>query len=269
MESVTGKVAFITGAASGIGLGIAKALSKAGSRVMLCDRDEIGLAQAVGLLGGDVEAVVADVSVKEELQTAAERTIARFGMLHILVNNAGVGGGGRYGSWNDATWRWMIEVNLMSVVWGVEIFAPLIERHGEGGHIVSTASMAGLIPSFSSPYAATKYGVVALSESLRRELAPRGIGVSVLCPGLVRTRIAEVERHRPQRHAYGGGEVTPAQHAKLAAMVAGGRDPDEVGELVRTAIEQDWDYVFTDLEWEKALEERFQAIRHAFDRIRE
>ena len=117
------------------------------------------------------------------------------------MNNAGVGDGRSYGAWTDAEWDWMLGVNLMGVIWGVEIFGPLIERHGEGGHIVSTASMVGgLVPSaVTIPYNVSKYGVVALSEGLRAALAPRGIGVSVLCPGLVSTDIMDCVRHLPGR----------------------------------------------------------------------
>ena len=159
---------------------------------MLCDIEAEALAKAVEELkrtNADVEGVRADVSLKAELKAAAEATIARYGKVHILVNNAGVGGAGPYGAWTDGGWDWTIGVNLMAVVWGIEIFGPLLEQHGEGGHIVSTASIAGLISRDSTPYNVTKYGVVALSEGLRFELAPRGIGVSVLCPGFVRTQI--------------------------------------------------------------------------------
>jgi NAD(P)-dependent dehydrogenase (short-subunit alcohol dehydrogenase family) len=184
---IAGKTAFVTGAASGIGLGIATALSQAGVKVMLCDIEDAALVKAVAdlkLTNADVDGVRADVSLKDELQAAADATIARYGKVHILVNNAGVGGGGPYGRWTDASWNWTLGVNLMSVVWGIEIFGPLIEAHGEGGQIVSTASIAGLIAGSGPAYNVTKYGVVALSEGLRVTLAPRGIGVSVLCPGL-------------------------------------------------------------------------------------
>jgi NAD(P)-dependent dehydrogenase (short-subunit alcohol dehydrogenase family) len=187
MMEIAGKTAFVTGAASGIGLGIATALSQAGVKVMLCDIEDAALVKAVAdlkLTNADVDGVRADVSLKDELQAAADATIARYGKVHILVNNAGVGGGGPYGRWTDASWNWTLGVNLMSVVWGIEIFGPLIEAHGEGGQIVSTASIAGLIAGSGPAYNVTKYGVVALSEGLRVTLAPRGIGVSVLCPGL-------------------------------------------------------------------------------------
>ena len=204
MKELAGKTAFVTGAASGIGLGIATALAQAGVKVMLCDIEEAALSSALEQLKGtnaDVDGVVADVSLKEELEAAAKATIDRYGKVHILVNNAGVGGGGSYGTWRDAAWDWTLGVNLRSVIWGIEIFGPLIERHGEGGHIVSTASIAGLISGNSGAYSVSKYGVVALSEGLRIELAPRGIGVSVLCPAFVRTQIINSRRNLPQRFA--------------------------------------------------------------------
>ena len=124
---------------------------------------------------------------------------SRYGKVHILVNNAGVAGGRGYGHWTDAGWNWVLGVNLMAVIWGIEIFGPLIEAHGEGGQIVSTASVFGLIAGGSPQYDVSKYGVVALSEGLRKALAPRKIGVSVLCPGVVRTQIFNLRRNVPQR----------------------------------------------------------------------
>ena len=171
---------------------------------MLCDIEEAALAAALEklrLTNADVEGVRADISLKGELAAAAEATLARYGKVHILVNNAGVGGGGPYGMWSDAAWDWTLGVNLRAVVWGIEIFGPLIERHGEGGHIVSTASIAGLVSNGSIAYNVSKYGVVALSEGLRLELAPRGIGVSVLCPGFIRTQIVDSGRNLPERFA--------------------------------------------------------------------
>ena len=203
MKDLAGKIAFVTGAASGIGLGIATALAQAGVKVMLCDIEETALASAVEGLkrtNADVASVRADVSLKAELQAAAEKTRARSGNVHILINNAGVGGIGPYGTWNDAGWNWTLVVNFMAVVWGIEIFASMIENQG-GGHIVSTASSAGLISSNSMPYNVSKYGVVALSEGLRNELGPRGIGVSVLCPGIIRTNIMNSRRNLPERFA--------------------------------------------------------------------
>ena len=276
MQQLEGKVAFVTGAGSGIGLGIAQALAAAGVKVMLCDIEQAALDAAVAGLAAtnaDVAGVRADVSLKAELQAAADETIARFGKVHILVNNAGVVGGANYGEWTDASWDWTIGVNLMSVIWGIEIFGPLIEAHGKGGQIVSTASVAGLIAPATPSYTVTKYGVVGLSESLRPILAPRGIGVSVLCPGWVRTRIMDSDRNMPSRFAAmepldeseGGTEFARSARGE----VEHGVDPRYVGELVREGIEGDWDYIFTDADFEPMIAERFANIKAGFDRIRD
>ena len=276
MKDLARQTAFVTGAASGIGLGITTALSQAGVKVMLCDIEEEALAKAVAdlkLTNADVDSVRADVSLKAELQAAADATVARYGKIHILVNNAGVGGGGGYGQWTDASWNWALGVNLMSVIWGIEIFGPLIEAHGEGGQIVSTASIAGLISGANPSYNVTKYGVVALSEGLRVTLAPRAIGVSVLCPGVVRTQIMNSRRNVPQRFA-GALEDLPTEGPRaefvkvLNERVSKGIDPLYVGELVREGIENDWPYIFTDTEFEPSIDDRFAAIKQGFDRIR-
>jgi NAD(P)-dependent dehydrogenase (short-subunit alcohol dehydrogenase family) len=277
MKDLAGKTAFVTGAASGIGLGIATALAQAGVKVMLCDVEAQALSAAVEGLqrtNADVAAVQADVSLKTALQAAAEETRARYGRIHLLVNNAGVGGSGPYGTWSDAGWDWTLGVNLMSVVWGIEIFAPMIEEHGEGGHIVSTASIAGLISGNSIPYNVSKYGVVALCEGLRHELAPRGIGVSVLCPGFIRTKIMTSQRNLPERFAgaTGTAPASPALRERVQQMtdrVSRGIDPLYVGELVREGIEHDWPYIFTDCEFEPFIDARFAEIKRGFDRIRD
>ena len=276
MMNIAGKTAFVTGAASGIGLGVAAALARAGAKVMLCDIQEAALDVALEGLratNADVDRVRADVSLKAELQAAADATLARFGKVHILVNNAGVGGSGGYGAWNDTGWDWTLGVNLMSVIWGVEIFGPLIESHAEGGQILSTASIAGLIYPSASPYDVTKYGVVALSEGLRCDLAPRGIGVSVLCPGFISTNILRSARNVPAR--FGGiAAVSPTRPVSAEAgrafrdRVEQGIDPLYVGELVREGIENDWAYIFTDTEFEPPVKARFAAIEQGFDRVR-
>jgi NAD(P)-dependent dehydrogenase (short-subunit alcohol dehydrogenase family) len=277
VKDLSGKTAFVTGAASGIGLGIATALSQAGVKVMLCDIEEEAQARAVATLkltNADVDGVRADVSLKAELQVAGDATVARYGKIHILVNNAGVGGVGYYGHWSDAGWNWALGVNLMSVIWGIEIFGPLIEAHGEGGQIVSTASIAGLISGGVAPsYNVSKYGVVALSETLRITLAPRAIGVSVLCPGFVRTQITNSLRNAPEGFVSSlGPRPTEGLIAELIKefqeRVSKGIDPLYVGELVREGIENDWPYIFTDTEFEPLIDDRFAVIKQGFDRIR-
>jgi NAD(P)-dependent dehydrogenase (short-subunit alcohol dehydrogenase family) len=275
MKDLAGKTAFVTGGASGIGLGIATALAQAGAKVMLCDIERSALDRALEGLratNADVAGVTADVSVKGEIQAAAQATLDAYGDVHILVNNAGVGGGGGYGAWTDGDWNWTLGVNLMAVIWGVEVFGPLIERHGAGGHIVNTASIAGLISGSGNAYNATKYGVVAFSEGLRAELAPRNIGVSVLCPGFIKTRIIESNRNRPDRFGASGLRGAATQEAEwinnVRQRVESGIDPRYVGELVREGIEGDWPYIFTDTEFEPLIEARFAAIKAGFDRIR-
>jgi NAD(P)-dependent dehydrogenase (short-subunit alcohol dehydrogenase family) len=278
MKDLAGKTAFVTGAASGIGLGVSTRLAQAGVKVMMCDIEQAALDAAVAGLketNADVAGVRADVSLKHELAAAAEATLAKYGEVHIVHNNAGVGGGGSYATgWNDAGWDWTIAVNLRAVIWGAEIFGPLIERHGQGGHIVNTASIAGLISGSANAYNVTKYGVVALSEGLRVELAPRGIGVSVLCPGIIRTNIADSGRNLPERFAgarqpTSEGAPPPAWIEGLRARISQGIDPMYVGDLVREAIEGDWPYIFTDLEFEPYIKNRFANIEAGFDRIRD
>jgi NAD(P)-dependent dehydrogenase (short-subunit alcohol dehydrogenase family) len=277
MKPLAGKTAVVTGAASGIGLGIASSLAQAGVKVMLCDIEQSALDKAVADLkrtNADVDGVRADVSLKAEIQAAADATLERYGEVHIVVNNAGVTGGGGYGAWKDAGWNWTLGVNLMGVIWGVEIFGPLIERHGEGGHIVNTASIAGLISGTGNAYNVSKYGVMALSEGLRVELAPKGIGVSVLCPGFIRTHIIDSVRNLPDRFA-GAVTLTPSDGSAaewlsaIRGRIDGGIDPLYVGELVREGIEDDWPYIFTDNEFEPIIDARFAGIKAGFDRIRD
>ncbi len=277
MKDLEGKTAFVTGAASGIGLAIARALSQAGVKVMLCDIEQAALDKALADLrqtNADVDGVLADVSLKDQLKQAAEATLERFGKVHILVNNAGVGGGESYDNWTQAGWNWTMDVNVMGVVYGIEIFGPLIEAHGEGGQIVNTASVAGLWAANSAPYFVSKYGVVALSEGLRAELEPRNIGVSVLCPGIIRTQIIDSGRNMPDR--YGKADLLWADRDDqteegnaFRERVQTGIDPNYVGELVREGIEENWDYILTDLEFEPMIEDRFARLKAAYDRIRD
>jgi NAD(P)-dependent dehydrogenase (short-subunit alcohol dehydrogenase family) len=275
MKDLAGKVAFVTGAGSGIGQGIATALAQAGVKVMLCDIQQAVLDNAVAKLkatNADVAGVRADVALRAELQAAADATIERFGKVHILVNNAGVAGGGSYARWPDDMTDWVLGVNLRAVIDGMAIFGPLIESHGQGGQIVSTASIAGLLSGSGSLYNVTKSGVVALSEGVRRELAPRGIGVSVLCPGFINTSIFDNlgKWIAEQRGApLAADSATAAGLADVQKRLAEGIDPLYVGELVREGIEGDWPYIFTDNEFEPLIEARFAEIKAGFDRIRD
>jgi NAD(P)-dependent dehydrogenase (short-subunit alcohol dehydrogenase family) len=263
-----GKTAFVTGAASGIGLAIARALAAANMRVMLADIEENALYSALGDLkasGTDVRAVVCDVSDRASVQRAAEQTFAAFGKVHLLCNNAGVGVGGQFEAIAPNDWEWVIGVNLMGVVYGVQAFLPHIKAHGEDAHIVNTASLAGIVcPPGTAPYNASKFGAVAISETLAAELAGTPIGVSVLCTSFVRTRIATSSRNRPARF---GGQVNQA-NAQLEALVQGGLEPEAVARRVIAAVRDDDLYIFThaDPAYRAAVEERFGKMVTAFDK---
>jgi NAD(P)-dependent dehydrogenase (short-subunit alcohol dehydrogenase family) len=267
MRQLSGKVAFVTGASSGIGYALAEAFGTSGMRVMLAGINEGRLDAAVARLreGGIMaERVQCDVASRASVEAAAAATIARFGKVHVVCNNAGVGMGGPLGSIPEADWEWVIRVNLLGVVHGTEIFAPLIASHGEGGHIVNTSSIAGMAASPGmEPYAATKFAVVAMSEGWRAQLAEKGIGVSVLCPGFVRTEIGTGHRNRP------GGprpSASPERDAMLGQLIDGGMDPGMVAARVLEAIRDDELYVFTHPELKAALAARFDAILAAVDR---
>ncbi len=230
MQDLSGKVAFITGGASGIGLAMAQAFGAEGMAVMLADIEPEALERAVGGLRERqirAEGVVADVASRASLQAAAEATVAAFGKVHVVCNNAGVGAGGPMEQVTPSDWDWVIDVNLKGVVYGMEAFALLIAAHGEGGHFVNTASLAGMVsPPGMEPYCATKFAVVAMSEGWREQLAAKNIGVSVLCPGFVKTRINESRRNR--QASYGPDERAPAA-GRRAAVTGAQRHPGRTG----------------------------------------
>jgi NAD(P)-dependent dehydrogenase (short-subunit alcohol dehydrogenase family) len=265
------KTAFVTGGASGIGYALAEKLLREGANVMIADINEETLQQAREKLSekarqGQLDAVVCDVAKPESVQAAADKTIERFGKVHYVVNNAGVGLAGTTGEVPLEDWRWIVDINLLGVVYGIEIFTPLIKAHGEGGHIINTASMAGhfAMPTMT-PYHATKYAVVGISEALRGELAPQGINVSVLCPGWVKTNIHNTVHGRPSGD---GAEPTEAQaehFSMTAALVENGIAPAAVAELVTEAIEQNRFYIFTHPEMREAIDQRYQMISEDYE----
>jgi NAD(P)-dependent dehydrogenase (short-subunit alcohol dehydrogenase family) len=261
-----GKSAFVTGAANGIGLAIARVLATDNMRVMLADIEENALYTALAELessGADVRAVVCDVSDRASVERAAQQTIAAFGKVHLVCNNAGVGVGGQFETIASNNWEWVLAVNLMGVVHGIQAFLPHIKAHGEDAHIVNTASLAGMVcPPGTAPYNASKFGAVALSETLAAELAGTPIGVSVLCTSFVRTRIATSSRNRPPRF---GGPVNQA-NAQLEALVQAGLAPETVARRVMAAVRDNDLYIFTDPEHRRTLEERFGQILAAFDK---
>jgi NAD(P)-dependent dehydrogenase (short-subunit alcohol dehydrogenase family) len=211
--------------------------------------------------------VVADVASRDSLRAAALQTIAKFGKVHVVCNNAGVASGGMFGTVPEKDWDWILDVNLKGVVYGMEVFEPLIESHGEGGHFVNTASMAGMVsPPTMEPYCATKFAVVAMSEGWAGQLAGKNIGVSILCPGFVQTRIHESRRNRPE--AYGADERQTQSEVEVvsSANVLGGIPAGPVGARVVEAIKDNDLYIFTHPEMKEATRARFDRILDAFDK---
>jgi len=269
MKEFKGKVAVITGAASGIGRGIAERCVNEGMKTVLADLDEANLAKAeaeLKTLGGTVLAVRTDVSKRAEVEHLARQTLDAFGQVHLLFNNAGVAAGGSAweATWND--WEWVIGVSLWGVIHGVKVFTPLMLAQNVECHIVNTASAAGLIVGgFSAPYSATKHAVVALSESLYLTLQRRSalVKASVLCPGLVRTDIANAERHRPEGLKNEPVEMTPEMRAGLnlfKAAIEAAMPPLQVADLVFDAIRKGQFYIFTHLEWMEVVQMRTDKL---------
>lgn len=268
MKDFKNKVAVVTGAASGIGRGLAERFAADGMRVVLADVEEAPLREfEENLLERGVEtiAVQTDVRHLDSIQELHARAIEKFGKVHVLCNNAGVGGGGLMWETTDADWQWVLGVNLWGVIHGVRTFVPGMLAHGEEGHIVNTASMAGMVAGpFMGPYNVSKFGVVALSETLAADLklANAKIGVSVLCPGWVSTRIAESSRNRPDD--LGPPAPVPAERAErsdfIQQLIANGMPPARLAEIVADAIREDRFYILTHPEMKSAIEARFAAI---------
>jgi NAD(P)-dependent dehydrogenase (short-subunit alcohol dehydrogenase family) len=257
MEQLADKVAVITGGASGIGLALAERLIAAQMRVVLVDVDEPRLREVGARLsegGAEVSAQVCDTASEAEMQSLAQIVLERFGAAHVLCNNAGIAGMGD--PWRDpmALWERIMSINVYGVVHGIRAFLPIMEDQGEG-HIVNTASMAGLGPvPGAAPYAATKHAVVGLSESLRLELAAMAspVGVSVLCPAFVKTRLMEPE---PQTI---DSPMANAMNELLRAGVEGGIAASEVADQVHDAILADRFWILTHPEMRQVPVERMQ-----------
>lgn len=263
MEKINGRVAVVTGGASGIGRALAQALARQGARVVVADVDEAGMAETVEAIkkgGGDAIAVRTDVSALGEVQALADRARSAFGAVHILCNNAGVA---VYGGLETATyqdWQWVIGVNLWGVIHGLLAFLPGMIAQREEGHIVNTASMAGLVATKGlGVYNTTKYAVVGLSETLAKDLEPYRIGVSVLCPIGVATRIRESERNRPEALRNPGAQEKGEPPQLMGRVLK----PEEVADKVITAIRRNQLYVITHAEGLEALRRRFQRLEQA------
>ena len=261
MKDLSGRVAVVTGGASGIGWAMAEAFAAEGMRIVLADIEEEGLADAARRLtdaGTEVEAIRTDVTRPEQIESLANRAESRFGTVDVVCNNAGVAPIAPVLETRLEDWRWVFEVNLFGVVHGVSVFGPRFVARGSG-HIVNTASAGGLVtvPGFGA-YCATKHAVVALSETLAQELEGTGVGVSVLCPGLVATRIFESERNRPDD---GGpvdyGELGANAKASIAQV---GAPPAEIAKHVVGAIREERLHILPSPEIQPVIEDRFRRI---------
>jgi NAD(P)-dependent dehydrogenase (short-subunit alcohol dehydrogenase family) len=269
MQNIENKVAVVTGAASGIGLGIAKALVAHGVNVAMLDVEENALVAAhesLDTANVDVQRYVTDVASRDAMGSTAAAVQAHFGKVHILCNNAGVAAGGAVDECSYDDWDWVLGVNLNGVINGMTEFLPLIKAHGDGGHIVNTSSVLGqfVFPG-QSIYCASKYAVVGISEASRMDLAPHNIGVSVLCPGMINTAILRSDRNRPDALGASGGDFDEALLKQAEAAFATGMDPDRVGEMVVAGIVEDKAYIFTHASFEEQIRARFEGILAGFD----
>jgi NAD(P)-dependent dehydrogenase (short-subunit alcohol dehydrogenase family) len=268
VRDLVGRTAFVTGGASGIGFALGRAFAQAGMKVMLADIEADAMTKAIDALREfhpHVHGVTCDVTDPASVERAAEAAYQAFGRVHVVCNNAGVGGGSGIDDISLDAWRWVLDVNLMGVLHGIRTFLPHMRAHGEGGHFVNTASMAGMVSGLGfSPYATSKFAVVGMSEGLAAQLQPLGIGVTVLCPGFVRTRIAESGRNRPERYgtvqAPHPASWAGALAAEIRRRVESGLDPAEVAARVLMAVRDNQPYVFTDPEMREDAEQRFTAI---------
>ncbi|MDA8854234.1 SDR family NAD(P)-dependent oxidoreductase [Gammaproteobacteria bacterium] len=273
MFKFEGRTAVISGGAEGIGLSIAKALGEQKMNIVLADIDEKNLLKSAAeleSLGIPVLAALLDVADEMQWKSVAEKAVERFGKVHMVVNNAGVGGdSGPIENQETEGWQWALGVNLMGVVYGAKVMTPLIKDHGEGGWILNVASMAGMggVP-YSGAYTASKAAVVALSESWAAELKDKRIGVSVLCPAFVQTRIYDSERNRPNKYKSENYQIENESSfsKQTKQMVKDGIDVSIVGKRVVEAINHGELYIFTHPNYRQVNQQRFNGIDEAFAR---
>lgn len=275
MDHFRGKTAFVTGGASGIGLALCRAFGQRGMNVVIADVEAAALAAAVEKLrceGTPVIGTACDVSDREALAAAAATAFCEFGNVHVLCNNAGVSRAGPIQDIAMSDWEWVISVNLRALVHGLQIFLPHMKAHGEQAHIVNTASMNGVAgAALAGPYCATKFATVGMSEVLAAELEGSPIGVSVLCPSWVKTRMLDNGRNRPARF---GGPISldmdggnAERNRRYAQSLESGLDPAQVAEMVIEAIEARRLYVFTHADRRADIERRFQLMMDGFDAV--
>ena len=269
VKDLKGRVAVVTGGASGIGQGMIRAFASEGMKIVIADIEVEARDKAASDLandGAEVIAVECDVSSAASVEAVRDEALSAFGAVHVVCNNAGVAGGQPGPIWAapQSDWDWVLGVNLLGVIHGVQTFVPLLIEQGQGGHIVNTASLAGLMEG-AGIYGVSKQAVVGLTESLWRDLkaTDSGVSASVLCPAWVRTRIMESERNRPE--APRPNEEIPAEAQALRDIVRGliekdGLDPEDVGRQVARSIKDDKFYILTHPGWNNIIRNRMENI---------
>lgn len=264
MEQLSGRVAVVTGGGSGIGAAMARAFAAEGMRVVLADVEEAAMQSVASSIDGEMLCIRTDVARLEDVQALADRTFQRFGAVDVLCNNAGVAVYGGIETLSHLDWQWIVSVNLWGVIHGIESFVPRMIEQRRGGHIVNTASMSGLVPMQGmGAYVTTKYAVVGLSETLHRDLSAYGIGVSVLCPMVVRTNIFDAERNRPPE-LRNSREPTPRPGGTEDISPVGGIiDPEQVASRVVSAIRSNELYVITHAASRDIIGRRFERLDRA------
>ena len=279
MKDVAGKVAFITGGASGLGLAMAKSFTGAGMKVAIADIEDSALEAAQAHFSdsnADVITLKVDVTDRDALEEAAKETEAAFDKIHVVCNNAGVAISGNIKDATYRDWDWLMGVNLDGVINGMQVFTNRIIDHGEGGHIVNTASMAGMAGVQGlSVYNTSKFAVVGLSEAAVHDLAHFNVGVSVLCPGFVNTGIYSSERNRPD--SLGGNAAstfdmpsdeyrTDEEKARMQASIAAMLDPALIGDMTLHAIVENEFYIFSHVDYRQSVVDRTQSILDSYER---
>jgi len=270
MQDLSGKVAVVTGAASGIGRGIAESLAAAGMKVVLSDVEPLALEKTTAALrgsGADVQMVVTDVSDAAQVDALAQHTLRAYGAVHVVCNNAGINNLGATPTWLSTMddWNWILGVNLLGVIHGMRAFLPIMIEQDTEAHVVNTASIAGLAPG-NALYSVTKYGVVGLTESMQLELQQGGYKprLSLLCPGLVNTDILNSERNRPASRANASptasGPAADAARQQLAHAITQAMSPRAVGDQVVLAIREQRFYILTHPDRIRFVEQRLEAL---------